>query len=409
MHNLPILNCVLESTPVFKANFLHFLINYILNQKPQSKDLLFLINMYQEGLHSSFEELMVVMDNEFCNFLLPRTTNKALRNLITVRQSQIAQQAQQIHYGLINPLHPNNDYPTIYGDKIQIMAEAIKYLKANRRDSIASLLDGAEMLYKAGLLTDCLAILAEIIKQPEDKNALLPYTEKPYHQQIEQLLRKALPFYTLLVNPAEPHRYALELYRSLFMGLNPDPASLMYLDIYSIIIANLQGYQQYARYELAQKAGRILRYRPDDMVAHFLHNPSENASNKDVSKLRLTISQRTAALPHESLVIMELLRLWQQERRITLDQESATDLFNQYLHLFHWIPGAPFINEQLLKQLGPLVDEATRNTGTLIVATMQESSLEKRSAKDNSKQNINIQKYNHLQKQLLLGQFMGVL
>ncbi|MDD3365398.1 MAG: hypothetical protein PHZ03_10490, partial [Syntrophomonas sp.] len=306
MHNLSILNCVLESTPAFKADFLHFLTDYILYQKPQSKDLLFIINMYQDGLHSNFGEVIGAMDNELCSHLVARTTNKDLRKLIKSRQVQISKQAQQVHYGLIDPLHPNNDYPTIYGDKIQIMGEAIKYLKTSNRESIADLLDGAEMLYRAGLLTDCLAILTEIVKQQEDGNVLFLCNEEPYRQQINQLLRKALPFYTLLINPSEPHRYALELYRSLFLGFNPEPASLIYLDIYTIIVANLQGYHQYARYELAQKAGKILSYRPDDPVAHFLQNPSENTSNEDVAKLALAMDQRTAALPHESLVIMEL-------------------------------------------------------------------------------------------------------
>ncbi len=408
MNKLPILNCVMESTPAFKVDFLHSLINYILYQKPQSQDLLFLINMYQEGLYSTFEEVIGAMDNELCNYLLPRTTNKNLRKLIRVRQAQLAEQEQQSHYDLIKPLNPTNDYPTIYGDKIQIIADAIKHLKTKHPESIESLLDGAEMLFRAGLLTDCLAILMELVKYQGDEDALFPCNEDPYCQQINQLLRKALPFYTLLVNPADPHRYALELYRSLFIGFNPDPASLLYLDIYTITAANLQGYHQYARYELAQKAGKILNYRPDDLVAHFLQNPSENASNEDITKLRLAMDQRAAALPHESLVIMELLRLWQQEKRMILDQESATHLFKQYQHFFQWIPGSPFINEQVLKQLGPLVDKNTRNAGRLIVAAMQEFSLEKLSIKDTSKRN-NVQRNNHLHKQLLLGQFMGVL
>ncbi|PKM77263.1 MAG: hypothetical protein CVU90_08125 [Firmicutes bacterium HGW-Firmicutes-15] len=409
MHNQTILNCVLESTPAFKVNFLHSLTNYILDQKPQSKDLLFLINMYQEELYSSFAEVIGAMDNELCSYLLPRTTNKALRKLIKSRQTQIAKQSQQVHYGLIDPLHPNNDYPTIYGDKIQIMAEAITYFKASRHESIPALLDGAELLYRAGLLTDCLAILTEMVKQKEDENVPFLCSEEPYFQQINQLLRKTLPIYTLLVNPAEPHWYALELYRSLYPGFNPDPASLLYLDIYTIIVANLQGYHQYARYELTQKAVKILSYRPDDLVARFLQNPGEKANKEAAAELELAITQRTTALPHESFVIMELLRLWQQEKRLTLEQEVAVRLFKHYQHFFHWIPGSTFINEQMLQQLGPLLNKSTRNTGKLIVSAIQEASLDKLSTKNKSNQGINVQENNFLHKQLLMGQFMEVL
>ena len=168
MHSLPILNCVLESTPAFKTDFLHFLMNCILYQKPRSKDLLFLINMYQEDLHSPFAEVIGAMDNELCGYLLPRTTSKALRKLIKARQAQLSEQARLSHYDLIKPLNPTNDYPTIYGDKIQIMAEAIKHLKTEHPESIEPLLDGAEMLFRAGLLTDCLALLRELVKYQAD-------------------------------------------------------------------------------------------------------------------------------------------------------------------------------------------------------------------------------------------------
>lgn len=394
MRSLPILNCVLESSPAFRADFLCFLTDFILHHKPQPQDLLFIINMYQEGLHSHFAEVIGAMDNELCSYLLARTTNQALRQLIKVRQTQLVKQVQQVHYGLIDPLHPNNNYPTIYGDKIQIMAEAIIYLQAQHHESIESLLSGAEMLFRAGLLTDCLAILAQMLRYKEDGKVLFLCSEEPYCQPINQLLRKALPIYTLLFNPAEPHRYALELYRHHFPGFNPDPASLLYLDIYTIIVANLQGYHQYARFELTQKAGKILSYRPDDLVAHLLHKPGETVANEDIAKLELAIAQRTAPLPHESLVIMELLRLWQQEKRITLNRESGARLFKNYQQFFHWIPCSPFMNEQLLQQLNPLVDEASRNAGKLIVAAMQD---------------IYVQENNDLHKQLLLGQFMGVL
>jgi hypothetical protein len=409
MPNLSVLNCVLDSSPTFMVDFLHFLRDYLIDQKPQSKDMLFIINMYKERLHPYFSEVIGVMDNELCSYLMARTTNKALRKLIKFRQTEIAQQSQQVHYGLIDPLHPNNDYPTIYGDKIQIMAEAVEYLKANHRESIKSLLDGAEMLYKAGLLTDCLAILAGIVKQQQDGNVVFLCNDEPYYQQINQLLQKTLPIYTLMVNPADPHRYALELCRSLFPGFNLDPASLLYLDIYTIIVANLQGYHQYARYELTQKAVKILSYRPDDLVVRLLQNPVEKASNEDIAQLEIAVAQRKTALPHESLVILELLRLWYQEKRITLNKESATRLFKYYQQFFHWIPDSLFINEQILQQLGPWLDEATRNGGKLIVAAIQEFSPDKSSLKDKSNRDISAQESNYLYRQLLLGKFMGVL
>ena len=139
------------------------------------------------------------------------------------------------------------------------------------RESAEALLDGPDMLFRAGLLADCLAILTQIINSPGmEADSLLLSSEEPSHQKFDRLLRGVLPIYSLLVSPGDPHRYALELYRSLFPGFYPDPASLLYLDIHSIVMASLQGHRQYAHYELAQKGGKILSFRPADTVASIL-------------------------------------------------------------------------------------------------------------------------------------------
>ncbi len=407
IHNLPILNCVRESSSAFKAEFFYYLVDFIPDHKPQPQDLSFLINIYEEALTAPFAEIISIMDKELCSYLLPRTTNKSLRKLIKARQTELAGQSGPPAPSR-SPSNPIDKYPTIYGDKIQIIAKAIKHLKSDHLNS-AQLLESAEMLYRAGLLTDCLAIMTEIVKyQPNSDTSSLCH-EEPYRQQINQLLRQVLPIYALLVNPGEPHRYVLDIYRSIFLGFTPDPASLYYLDLYTIIVANLQGYRAYARYELAQQAARIQSYRPDDVIAQLLQSPGEKVSDPDINKCVAAMVQRTATLPHESIVIMELLGLWQQETRINLDREAATALLKQYQHFFHWIPGSFFINESRLQQLGPWTDESTRNAGRLIMAAIQETAPEKISLPDNPQRNINFQGPNNIRMELLLGQFMGVL
>ncbi|MDD4802143.1 MAG: hypothetical protein PHF24_04270, partial [Syntrophomonas sp.] len=254
MHHMPVLNCVLESGPAFKTDFFYYLLTYILEQRPPAPDLLFLINIYQDNLHSFFEEVVDVMDDELCSYLLPRTIKKPLRKVLKARKNRLSEQARGKSEDLLQPVYANNEYPTIFGDKIQIITSAINLLKSEHSDSLDSLLDGAEMLFKAGLLTDCLAVLVELAKCQANKNPLFLFREEAYCQKMQQILRKALPFYSLLVCPGDSYRYALRLYRGLFPGFKPDTASLIYLDIHVIAAANLQGYQQYASYEIAQKA-----------------------------------------------------------------------------------------------------------------------------------------------------------
>ncbi|MDD4172470.1 MAG: hypothetical protein PHQ94_09550, partial [Syntrophomonas sp.] len=221
MASLPILNRVREAPLTFIIEFLRFIAGHILNQNPPARDLQFLINMYREEFRPYYIELLSAMDTDLCAHLLFRTSNNNLRDLLKARQDQISKEYNFKHYGLIDASLSKYDYPTIYGDKIQLMAAAAQTLKAGQlqtsplgRDTIKILLDGADLLFRAGLLADCLALLARMLQHQEvDDQIRLLSNEDPFHKQINVILRKTLPIYSLLVNPSDPHRYALELYR----------------------------------------------------------------------------------------------------------------------------------------------------------------------------------------------------
>jgi len=418
MANLIILTCVMQSPPEFISGFLGFLRLHILKHKPPARELQFLITMYREEFRSDFIELVNEMDQELCTHLLARTSNNDLRDLINHRELHIPKKVQSEHYGLADS-HPADDYPTIYGDKIQIMTAAIKALKASQsldlsatslnRETVEILLDSGDMLFRAGLLADCLAILTRMVNRPGmDNYSLLLSNEEPYYQRTDGLLRKVLPIYALLVNPTDPHRYALELYRSLFPGFGPDPASLVYLDIHSIVMASLQGHRQYANYELAQKGSKILSIRPDDSVASILLKSGNQMTGEDLSGLEQAIRQRMPYHPHEVYIIMEVLRFWQHEGRIILTRLAASNLLNGYLQFFSWIPAVPFMNEHVLNQLGLLVDEKTRTACEQVLAIIQESSrIDSAAYMDQVSNNSDYEVYK-LQQKLLMSKFMGV-
>ena len=419
MANITILNCVLQAPPALIRGFLKFLARNILEQKPPARDLQFLINIYREEFRADFEQLINNMDSGLCAHLLARTSNNDLHQLLKHRQFNIPREDQPEYYGLINPSYASNEYPTIYGDKIQIIASAVKALKASQsfnlsatplnRESIEALLDGTDMLFRAGLLSDCLAILTRMVNAPGiDDQSLLLSNEEPYYQQIDGLLRKVLPIYSLLLSPAAPHRYALELYRSLFPGFRPDPASLLYLDIHSIVIASLQGHHQYTHYELAQKGGKIMAFRPDDTVASTLLKSENKMVPEDLSGLEQAIKQRIPYQPHEVYVIMEVLRLWEREGRISFNRISAANLLNGYLQFFNWIPAAPFMNEQVQSQLGPIADEETRTACERILTIIQDSSRIDLVNHRMPTSKFSDHEVHKLRQQLLLSKYMGV-
>ena len=416
MHRLPILNCMQESPSNFIAAFLKFIKDDILSRHPQPQDIVFLINIYREDLHPYFKDLISVMDDSLCAYLTGRTGNQALRNLLITRQTQVAQENRQDNYGLVEPLPSNRDYPTIYGDKIELMAAAIKSLKKGQtlqaEDSESysywpALIEGSDLLFKAGLLAYSLSIMAELIAAPRPNGISPPLDEEMHYKQINQILRKTVPLYALLSNPAQPHACALEIYRTLFPGFTSDPASLLYLDIYAILFARLQGNRRYAHYELMQKSAKILNWRPDDPVASSLLKTAEQAGSDDQTVFEVAAAQRTTSLPHESLVIMDVLRWWLKEARIAMSRESASRLLQAYQQLYRWIPNPIFLNKPLLKHLGPLVDKSTRKIAERMVI-LHADSVEKTS-QDKLHTDINGQEYRDLQRQLLLGRFMGVM
>lgn len=407
--SLTILNCTLQASPDLISGFFDYLARNIVAFKPPARDLQFLLTMYREEFRPYFIEIINNMDAELCGHLLARTSNKDLRKLLKHGQEHTTRDERPEHYGLIDRAVPLDKYPTIFGDKIQIMAAAVNALTAGQnynlsstplnRESVNTLLDSADMLFRAGLLSDCLAILTKMVNRPGmDEQSLLLSSEEPFCQQINGLLRKVLPIYSLLASPTDSHRYVLELYRSLFPGFSPDPASLLYLDIHTIVMASLQGHRQYARYELAQKAGKIQGFRPDDSVASILLKSKNVITLEEYSGLEQAIKQRIVHYPHEVYIIMEVLRLWHSEGRMTFNRETAANLLNHYLRFFAWIPAKPFMNEQVQSQLGLLADEETRSAGERILMVIQEMPQSTNSDSEVYK----------LRQQLLLGKFMGV-
>ncbi len=406
---------LLQDSPALMSAFLNYLCTYINDKNPPHRDMQFLINIYREEFQADFQKLIAEMDSSLCSHLLSRTTNNHLRQLFKARQGQIAQEGQREHYGLISPHQFIADYPTIFGDKVEIMTNAIKSLKLSqtlnlesspRPDFFEALLDGADLLFRAGLLPDCLALIAELLASEPDMDQLLR-GEKAILHRINQLLRKALPMYTLLVNPGDPHRYALELLRSRFPGFKPDHPSLLYLDLYTIVLAGLQGYHRYPRYELAQIAARIISYRPEDPFASLLLKPGDNLNGVELSFLQGIIDQRLPTQPHESLVIMEMLRLWQFDGTIALNRDGATYLLQDYLHIFKWIPATTFINKQLLEQLGPIADKASRGLAEQIIEINLNWSSNWPTNQMPGRE-LSSQEDRDLRKKLLLGKYMGV-
>lgn len=411
--NLAVLNCIMQSPPALIKGFLNHVGSRVLEPKPPVKHLQFLITMYSEEYRSDYIQLMNQIDHDLCTQLLTRTSNNNLRQILKQRLQQ-PRDNQTAAESSIDNQPSSGRYPTLFGDKIEIMHAAVKSLESIQslvksaaslnREIVEVLLDCGDMLFRAGLLADCLGLLARMANHPgTNQYSLLLSNQEPYNRQLDGLIGKVLPLYALLVGPADPHRYALDLYRGLFPGFGPDPASLIYLDIHSLVMAGLQGYNQYIDYEIAQKGSKILSIRPADHFASALPKAGSQLTEKVITGLNNDVDQRIFSRPHESYIIMEVMRLWHREGRILLNRSTASTLLHHYVEFYNWIPAAPFMNEQIQNQLGTWADEKTKIAGEQIVHIMQPASGPDLSARKDDHE------FNEYQPKLLLSKFMGVL
>lgn len=409
--NIAVLNCILQSSSDLIKGFLSHMGSRILEHKPPVKPLQFIITMYSEEYRSDFIQLFNQMDRDLCTQLLTRTTNNNLRQIIKQRLQQ-PRDNQPAPDPAMDAKPSAGRYPTIFGDKLEIMNAAVKSLEGIQsmvksaaplnRAVVEGLLDCGDMLFRAGLLTDCLGILTNMANHPgTNQYSLLLSNQEPYYRQMDGLVGKALPLYAFLVNPADPHRYALDLYRGLFPGFGPDPASLVYLDIHSLVMAGLQGHNQYVDYEIAQKGSKILSIRPADHFASALTKAEPQLTEKVLADLSHDIEQRISSRPHESYIMMEVIRLWHRDGRVLLNRLTASSLLHNYVEFYNWIPAAPFMNEQIQNQLGIWADEKTKMAGEQIVNMIQNTH-----GSDSRKSDPD---FNEYQPRLLLNKFMGVL
>ena len=367
-----IINWILGASEYLLNDFWHYLIAYLGNKPQQPDKLDFLVSLYQDRFRSQYIDLIQLLDQPVCEHLLARTTNQSFREILRTRMNSLRQVTFLDPYDLIKAVPKSaGKFPTLYGDKIEnIRAAVIELQKVQNtsrlsspgQEQIDSLLRGCDVLFRAGLWSDCLAIINKSITG-SDQAWSLALNQEPYYKQVNQLLRRVVPIYSLIAYPAAPHRYALQMIRSFFPGFALEPISLIYLDLYSILAASLQGHRQYAAYELAQKASKVRSYRPNDFTADYLLQALNGELPAKPADLIREIEQKLPAQPHESLVTMGMWLWVNKQARRSNDQESANFLLNLYEQFYNWVPSHQFMNRHILDQLGRQADKKLVEAG----------------------------------------------
>ncbi|MEN6460689.1 MAG: hypothetical protein ABFC94_04865 [Syntrophomonas sp.] len=417
INNITAVNWLLKCAPEILHEFLSFVPFHIINTRPAPQQLQFIITMYKNDWQEYFRKIINVLDLEACKHLLPRTGNPDLRILIRDRQILLEQQQLNLNYGLVKTDTKQQSFSTIYGDKLSLFIKAAEKIQAcsasnfndpygNERFSL--LLDTVDIIFQTGLVEDSLAILLDVYEDYLDKNRLVDVNqEEKVYVRLNKLVRKILPLYALLTDPVRPYVFTLNFYRQCFHLLSPEVASLHYLNIYQTLLESLQGYNKHGIYEIMEKANDIKSIRPNDIFIIQEEEIKAGFSEERILWFNQAIQERLSSLPHEAFVIMEFLRLLIKEG-YKLEQQITESLFTCYTELWKWVPANMFLNQQMVNELGPRLDEKNRYKAIRIVDGIKQYSLDKLLNDFNIKPDLFKKRDGIMRLQVLTAKFMGV-
>ncbi len=416
LHNIQVLKWLGDGPVFLLQDFWSFLPWHIAFRQPDPEKLQFIVNLYNSEYHLSMMQVVNSLNLESCQYLLSRTANQELRKLFKERESELLRNNKQTLYGFIKT--QKNEFPGLYGDKINNILQTLVLLKEssihnfhdpNGAERFTKLLAAAEGVFQSGLVEDCLGVLIELYEDYQRKNRLVSLLEdEKIHRTFYRLLRQVIPVYALLNQPLSPYELADRIYTKHFALINPDPASLQYLAVYESIITAFNKQKPSILYEIYMKSSILNKYRPFD---NYLIESGE--LNNGVAPQRLTgfmeiINQRISALPHESFILIEYLRMLSIMKLITFNDQIAGELLDHYVNLWHWLPCTLFMNETIYSQLAPLAGEANRSQARAICDVVMDNNHDKLAEDISSRPDLFRMKDAWLKRQIFAAHFLGV-
>ncbi|MGI6412716.1 MAG: hypothetical protein ACOXZ5_03510 [Syntrophomonadaceae bacterium] len=377
LHLMPAINWLAGAPGEIIHDFLEFLPWYIAKNHPQPEKLLFLINIYHRDLYQYYWRIVNVLDLAGCQFLLPRTGNPELKKLLKTRLDQLIKAKRERYFGVFEgPFNKPYNNPTIYGDRLAKLAEAIESLSTHSHfnddpysaERFNRLLQSSDLIFECGMIEDCLAVLIDTYQNYEQKNRIARILDdQQVFKQFHKLLRKVIPFYGLIAEPARAYSLADKLFKTYFPRISPDPGSLLYLKLFEGIAAGFNANSKNIFFELLIIIAQISQYRPSE--APLLDDTviAERLGSSFAADLIELGIERIPSMPHEGFIILELTRLLLFYNMAETGKAEASGLLEGYLKLFHWIPSRLFINHFMVKQLAPRVENPVRQEAERIL------------------------------------------
>ncbi|MGI5921782.1 MAG: hypothetical protein ACOX6I_08615 [Syntrophomonadaceae bacterium] len=417
MNNVTVVNWLLAKNPELVKEFLDFVPFHIINSHPEPQQLQFLITIYNRDWIKNFEKIINVLNLESCAYLLPRSGNQELRNLIRNRQAYLKDQQLKQNYGLFGTDIKPSGLATLHGDKLSLFIAAVTKMQACSvsnfsepfgNERINLLLDAVEAIFRTGLIADSLAVLVDIYADYLDQNRLVDISlEKHIYTRFNRLVRKILPVFALLYDPLHSYQLANNFYSQYFNLLSADMASISYLRWYEALLEALNKSPQYGLFDLIDRFTAIKRFRPHDTFNITPEEITQGFSTRRMSSFIRAIRERISSLPHEAFVIMEFVRLLIRQGNKP-DKHVGSSLLTSYVDLWKWIPADMFLNHQLVNELSPWASDKERSLATRIVEGLKHYSLDRLIDDYNHKADLFRNKDGRIRLQILTARLMEV-
>ncbi|NLB88415.1 MAG: hypothetical protein GX790_04195, partial [Syntrophomonadaceae bacterium] len=284
-----------------------------------------------------------------------RTASKELRNILKAQQAYLEKKEQQLLYGF----EPKNllPYPTIHGDKVNIILGTIHSLHKNYADfytnsgeeeHFSNLIKTAQSLFEIGLVTDSLHMLIALYKHYQQEHRLVDQVQdEKIVRSLNKLVRRVLPVYSLLFEP-QAFDFALQVYNQYFTRLTPDIVSLTYLKLYDNLTLIPKDFTN-TLLELYQHVLKIRHMRPDEIPLLLDSELNQGLSEERLSEILYLAESKLISLPHEAFITLEFLRILNKNNYAnSLDKDRLAE---NYIALFKWLPASLFINQSTYEDL----------------------------------------------------------
>jgi hypothetical protein len=413
---MSVLQWLVDAPAKVIKEFLRFLPWYIINNRVKPAELEFIARVFQDEYGPAFKEIINVLDDDHCAYLASRSANPDLRRLLKDRQSTLQQRRMESYYTLEGSTR-NYSIPTIYGDKVQLIRASLEKLQDCSADRFSDpyqaerfllQIEAAGMAFKCGLVEDSLAFLLDIYNDYQQKNRLVDMiSDHKIYKNLQQLLRIVIPSYCLVFEPLSAYSCSGQLYQKYFPLISPEIAPLRYLRLWEVITAAFANPADNFP-ELLYTAKTVSEYRPMEPPL-LLEKDMDGMSLERLEQLLDNGEEKLEALPHETFIIMELVRLLHHKDRVLLNGPTASRLLHVYMLLWQWLPCNLFMHTELLEQIAPLVDNHDRYEAQRIVDSIQNMSSARIKSDLALRPQLFRKKSENIRRSILAGKLMGAL